>query len=483
MGSQEASQARSPGAWPTLATVTAAQFLVVVSTSIVSVALPTMQNELDASETGSQWIINTYVLVFASLLVTGGVIADRYGRRATFLAGLGFFAVGSAVCGLAPSFEWLLAGRLLQGLGPALIQPAGLGILRVRFDDARERSLAIGLYSASSGVALALGPTAGGLLVDGFGWRSIFLVNLPIVAVIVSTGTRVLAHVARPGIPTTRFDWRGVFLASTAMTALCAGLIEGQDLGWTSPVIVAAFVAGAAAIAGLVACERRAEAPMLDVALFRVRAYVATNLVGLVVFFAFIGATVYLSIFFQEVQGHSATRAGLSILPIGCGVAVAAPLAARLVNAFGSRLPIVTGLFLGGCSLLALLRLGAATGFPAIWWNLGVLGFGVGLAVTPLNNVVVSMAESDRAGVASGVLNTMRQFGQLLGVAVFGAIVFSVPASGDPSEAFVQGLHLALWAAGGALLATAAMARAALPRFPERSRDLAQTIDVGRHPS
>ncbi|WP_185792105.1 MFS transporter [Actinoallomurus bryophytorum] len=464
--------ARVRGSWTAVGVLAGGLFLAVLSTTVVSVALPMIGDDLSAGATALEWIVDAYVLVYASLLVAGGVIGDRRGRKGLFLLGVAAFGLGSLVTGLAPSIGLLLAGRVLQGLGPALLVPGSLTIIRTVFEDERRRAAAIGLWSMSSGLALAVGPVLGGLIVDGAGWRWVFLLNVPLSAVLILLAARYV-----PRIPLTPargpFDRFGAALTTVAVAAIAFALIDGQDRGWSSAPILAAFAVGAAALAGFVAWERRMTDPLVDVALFRSPAFAAANVAALVVFFSFVGAIVYFSAYFQQVLGRSPLAAGVGVSAIGVAFAVAAPLSGRLVGRIGPRPPMLAGLIVSGLAMLGLLRLGVGTGMGAIWWNLALAGGGVGMCLTPMTAIAVSAVDATRAGMASAVHNALRQLGQVLGVAVLGALVYGDPAIRDDAgrrldprgrPLFVAGLHHALWASGLALLAAAALAAVLLPR-------------------
>jgi len=446
-------------------------FLAVVSTTVVSVALPTIGRELHAGTTGLEWIVDAYVVVYASLLLAGGVLGDRRGRKGVFLAGVATFGLGSLVCGLAPSVPVLLAGRVLAGLGAALLVPGSLTIIRVVFTNPRQRAAAIGLWSTASGLALAVGPPLGGVIVDGLGWRAVFLVNVPLVVALVLVAARFLPRLAHTPAKT-RFDGLGALLSTAAVALLALGVIEGQASGWTSPPVLGAFAAGAAALVGFVAWERRVAGPLIDMSLFTRPGFAAAILAALVVFFAFVGAIVYFSAYFQQVQGHSAVAAGLDVATIGVAYALAATASGRLVGRIGERAPLIAGLVISGIATLGLLRLEPGTGIGAIWWNFALLGAGIGLCGTPMSTIAMSAVDADRAGMASAVLNALRQVGQVFGVAVLGALVYAgLPTGGagrelDTAHAalFVAGLHHALWVSGLALLAAAAIVTLLLAR-------------------
>jgi len=453
-------------AWPALAVVTGGQFLAVMSTTVVSVALPTIGADLRADETDLQWIVDAFVLVYSSLLIAGGVLGDRRGRKGMYLLGVAIFAFGSLLTGLAPSVGLLLAGRVVQGLGPALLVPGSLTIIRAVFDDDRRRAAAIGLWSTGSGLALAVGPALGGIVVGAAGWRWVFLLNVPLAAAVVLAAARFVPRLPRtPGRGP--FDWFGAVLTTAGVAGLAFAVIEGQDRGWSSPVVLAAFGAGVAALVGFVAWERRQAEPLVDVSLFLRPSFTAANVAALVVFFSFVGGIVYFSAFLQQVQGRSPVAAGLDVSAIGVAFALAAPLSGRLVGRVGPQPPMLAGLVLSGVATLGLLRLGPDSGIGSIWWNLALVGGGVGLCLTPMTAIAVSAVDASRAGMASAVHNAMRQLGQVLGVAVLGALVYAhLSIAGgtarrlDPPHGalFVDGLHDALWVSGLALLGSALLA-------------------------
>jgi len=458
--------ARAPvatrGAWAALAVVAGGLFLAVMSTTVVSVALPTIARHLHANATDLEWIVDAYVVVYASLLVTGGVIGDRRGRKGLFMLGVAIFGLGSLITGLAPSVGLLLVGRVTQGLGPALLVPGSLTIIRTVFEDERQRTVAIGLWSTASGLALAIGPALGGLLVDRFGWRWVFLFNVPLAAALVVLAARFVPRLTRTPIRS-RFDWLGAMLSTGAVVILAYASIEGQDHGWSSPLVSGAFLLGVVALAGFVAWERHRTDSLIDVTLFARPTFTAANVTALVVFFAFVGSIVYFSAYFQQVQGHSPVAAGLDVSAIG--IAFAASQSGRLVSCFGPRRPMLAGLVIAGVATLGLLRLGPNTGIDAIWWNFAVLGGGIGMCLTPMTAVAISAVDASRAGMVSAVHNSLRQLGQVFGVALLGALVYArLPGAAGPrldraqGALFVGGLHNALWVCGLALLAAAALA-------------------------
>jgi len=454
-----------PRPWLTLMVVAVGLFLAVMSTTMVSVALPSIGTALHASPTELEWIVDAYVIVYSALLVPGGAAGDRLGRKGLFLAGVATFGAGSLLASLAPSAGVLLAGRAVQGLGPALLIPGSLTIIRAVFGGERQRAQAIGLWSTASGLALAIGPALGGLLVAGLGWRAVFAFNVPFTLILLILAARYVPRLPRtpPGTP---FDWAGAGLIVVAIGALAVGSIEGQSAGWSAPPVLAAFAAGALTLAGFVAWEARRTGPLVDVRLFGRPTFTAANVAAFVVFFAFVGSIVYFSGYFQQVQGRSALMAGLDVTAIGASFALGAVASGRLVGRFGPRWPMITGLVIAGGATLGLLRLRPATGMGAIWWNFAVLGGGIGLCLTPMTAVAVSATGAAQAGMVSAVHNAFRQLGQVFGVSVLGALVYAGLPGGTagpplgPAQGarYVTGLHHALWLAGLSLLAAAVLA-------------------------
>ena len=451
--------------WITLPIVSMGLFLAVLSTTVVSVALPSIGRDLDATTTSLQWVVDAYVLVYASLQVIGGTLGDRRGRKGLFMIGGVVFATGSLACGVAPSIGLLIAGRVIQGLGPALLVPGSLTIIRATFTDDARRAAAIGLWSTSAGLGLAVGPPLGGLLVSMLGWRSVFLLNVPLAVGLAVAAGRYLPRLP-PGRPGSRLDTVGAVLTTAALALITLAIIGGQHHAAASPLVLGASVAGLAALAGFVVWERHRTDPLIDLTLFSRPAFTAAAVAAFMVFFAFVGALIYLSAYFQQVQHHSAISAGLEVAPIGIALAVVAALTGRLVGVVGERWPMLAGLVLAGVATLGLLRFTPDTSAGGVWWNLALIGGAIGLCGTPTTTVAMSAVDTTRAGMASAVINTMRQTGQVFGVAVLGALVYAhlphagagEPLSPAQGAAFVAGLHAAAWVAGLALLATAALA-------------------------
>lgn len=471
---------RPPRAGVILLTVTAAQVLSTATTLVVAVAVAPLGRDLGAHGTELQWVIDAFVLVVASLLIAGGAAGDRLGRKDAFLVGLGCFACGSLACALAPSIALLLAGRVLQALGPVLVLPASLAIVSDAFPDPRARAQAVGLWGAGSGLGLAIGPTFGGAIVDAVGWRGVFAVNVPILATLALVGWRTIPR-TRPEPPTHPFDRLGALLLTAGLAGLTFVIIEGREQGWTSLPIVLAAAAAVCALPAFAVVERRHVAPMVDPALLRARTFVVANLSGAAVFFAFTGVVVFMAAFLQQVRGEAPGTAGLHLLPFGGAVALLAPVSGRTVARAGPRPPILLGLGVACLATLVLrVRLDVDLSGGALWWSFMLLGAGVGLALPPMTVVAISAVDRARTGMASAAHNASRQIGQALGVAVVGAVVFAGAGSGvaNGGGGRLRGADAVAWTGGlrDALLVCAALlgcalagAALALPRsVPER---------------
>ncbi|MEV5604737.1 MFS transporter [Streptomyces sp. DT224] len=424
--------------------------MVLLDNTIVGAALPDMQHRLHLQLTGLQWIVDAYVLLVAMLLLSGGIFADRFGRKRVFLSGVAMFTAASVVCSLAPSLGWLIAGRVLQGIGAAALSPASLALLAAAYPVPQERVKAIGLWAGLSGVGLAAGPVAGGVLTDAFGWAAIFLVNLPIGAVLLVVGLRHLQEARNPDAPA--LDIPGTVLSVLGVGALAYGLIEGGVRGWTSPLILGSFTAAALLLAAFVAVEARRRAPMLPLGLFRERLFTVSNTAMGVVGFALMGSTFFFSQFFVYVQGSSILRAGLQTLPATLAMVIVSPYAGRLAARHGFRVVVTAGLALAGLGLLALGTVHADTAYGNVWWRLAVVGVGFALTMSPLTGAAIQAVSPQEGGLASGISSTVRQIGAVLGVAVLGAVVRARESSG---ASFETGLDSAFLTAGALTLATA----------------------------
>ncbi|MFC9691783.1 MFS transporter [Kribbella sp. NPDC056951] len=382
--------------------------------SIVNVALPSIHSDLRTSVSGLQWTVDAYTLVLAVLLPLAGSTADRIGRRRVFQLGLVVFGLGSLACSLAPGIGWLIAARAVQAVGGTMLNPVAMAIVVTTFPDRAERAKAIGIFGSMSGLALALGPILGGALVDSWGWRSIFWVNLPIVVIAVVC-TQLFVPETRAD-HARRFDPVGQLLLILTLGTLVAAIIE--SVPWLLILTVLAATA-------LIAYERRRTEPLLELRLFRSVRFSSALVIALVAYVGF-GAYLFVTtLYLQNVRGLPALAAGVTLLPVGLAILLVAPYAGRLVAARGPRLPLLIAGTAFVVSVLASFALGAATPLPIVLAIYLVFGIFVGMINPPLVNTAVSETPTDMAGLASSMVSTGRQVGISLGVAIAGAVIAS----------------------------------------------------------
>ncbi|HEX4722993.1 MAG TPA: MFS transporter [Pseudonocardiaceae bacterium] len=411
-----------------LATCCASIVVVVMDISIVNVALPTIRRELHASVSSLQWTVDAYTLVLASFLLLAGSTADRVGRRRVFQVGLAVFGLGSALCGLAPGIGALIAARALQAVGGTMLNPVAMAIIVTTFPDRAERARAIGMFGAMSGLSLALGPILGGALVDGFGWRSIFWINVPIVAAAIVCTTLFVpeSRAARAR----RFDPVGQGLVVLALGSVVFAIIESARLGWGSPLILGLLVVALLGVVGIVGYERRRVDPLLELRLFRSVPFSSAILMALFALCGFGSFLFVTTLYLQDVRGMSALVAGLCLLPVGVLIVVLAPIAGRIVGGRGPRLPLaISGSAMalgGGVSVW----LGPATPLPVVLSIYLLFGIALGMVNPPITNSAVSGMPVSMAGVAASLASAGRQTGTTLGVAIAGTIVGSSLARG-----------------------------------------------------
>jgi EmrB/QacA subfamily drug resistance transporter len=432
--------------WLTLGCVAFALFMVMLDNTVVNVALPSIQRDLGIGLSELQWTVNAYALTFAVLMLTGGKLADFMGRRRVFIAGLAVFTASSLACGLATSGEMLIAARTVQGVGAALMMPATLSIISATFP-VHERGMAIGIWAGVSAMALALGPLVGGLLTQHIDWGWIFFINVP-VGVVAIVAARLLIRESRDTSADQRLDVLGLVTSGVALFALTFALIEANDYGWTSPAILALFAVAATGIAAFVLLELHQRAPMLDLSLFRSGTFAGANVVVLLVFLAMFGVFFFVSLYVQGILGYSPVQAGAMFLPMTVLIMFVAPIAGKLSDHVGSRWLIVTGMALLGAHLLLLSTLTVDSTFWNILPALILGGLGMSLTMTPATAAAIGSVPVAKAGIGSGVLNTFRQVGGALGIAVMGAIVASqihvAPTTPVFREQFMDGFSAAL---------------------------------------
>jgi EmrB/QacA subfamily drug resistance transporter len=413
--------------WQALIVLSLSLLVVSVDNTILNVALPTIREELDASSSQLQWIVDSYLLVFAGLLLAAGTLGDRFGRRRALFAGLGIFGLGSLLAAISTSSTELIASRALMGVGAAAIMPTTLSILTNIFPRS-ERPKAIAIWAATAGMGIAIGPISGGFLIEHFAWSSIFLVNLPIVAIGLVAGAVLIPESRDPAKP--RLDFPGIGLSIAGLTAIVWGLIEASERGWTDATILTAFGAGAAILSLFVAWELRAREPMLDVGVFRNLRFSAASIAITFVFFALMGVMYFLTTYLQSVMGYTALEAGVRMTPIAVGLILAAKLSVALTARLGTKVVVAAGLALVGVALGAYTDVGVdTTYFSKVAGSLTAMGFGMGLAMAPATDAIMGSLPKAKAGIGSAMNDVVRELGGTLGVAVLGSVVSSSYAS------------------------------------------------------
>jgi len=414
-------------------------FMVLLDTTIIVTALPTIQSHLHTNLSDLQWAADAFTLSFAALLLTGGTLGDRFGRKRLFLAGMVLFLLGSMFCGFAPTLGWLLFGRVVQGVGAAALAPGSLSVLASAFPEPRERAQAIGIWAGVSGLGLAIGPLAGGWLIQIASWPAIFFVNLPVGILALALGVPLLAESRNPNAR--RIDLPGQVLVTGTLVFLVMALIEGSSQGWTSPLILGLFSGSAVLLAAFLLVEVRVREPMVPLSLFGNRVFSVANVASAVLGFAIVGTLFFLVQFLQNVQGYTAFEAGLRTLPASVGTIAVAPFAGQLTARIGPRLPIVLGALLAATSLfLVTTTLQPDTSYATLWWQIALFGIGCGFVLTPLATAVLSATPPQRSGLGSSILNTCRVVGITLGVAVLGAFVLQQFPGNIASQLTQRGL-------------------------------------------
>lgn len=405
-----------------LVAVCAVLFLTFLDMTIVSVALASVQSDLHAGVTQLQWVVNGYALTFASLMLLAGSLADRFGRRRVMLAGLVIFAAGSLLGALAPNPSVLIAGRVIMGIGAAASEPGTLSIIRHLYPESRSRARALGAWAAVSGLALALGPVIGGVLVAVGSWRAVFWFNVVAVVAIGLLSLRVVPESADPS--SSGLDFRGFASGALGIAALTFAVILGETDGYTSPQVVSLFLAGVVALAIFVRVERASPAPMLDLKYFRSRRFTGAIVVAFVLFFSIFAIFFFAALYLSAVVGYSAARVALEFIPMAFAMIVAAVLAGRRVARKGPRLPMAEGCVLAGTGVL-LSALVLSSTRPSLWLmaTLALAGFGFGSSVVPMTSVALAEVPPERSGMAASATNTSRELGAVFGVAVLGALV------------------------------------------------------------
>ena len=444
----------------TLIAVALATFMTYLDNNIVNVAIPAIQRDLHLTTAGLEWVVSGYILVFASLLLAGGRLGDLYGRRRLFTIGLSIFTAASLIAGFAGSDTILIAARAVQGLGAALVTPTTLAIISATYPDPRERTRAVGIWSAVGALALAFGPLLGGLISQHLSWGWIFFINVPVGVATIALGLWAIVPDSRLATAR-RIDGPGLVTSALTLFALTYALIEGHDKGWTLTVIVGSFAP--AALSGLVFAivESRTDDPMVDVSLFTERVF-SGGITAIVMWgFGLFGIYFFTSIYLQEVLGFSATVAGAAFVPMALLMAVGSVVAEKVAARIGSHRSVALAMSLMAAGIASVSLLGRDSSFIDLMPSFALIGIGGGLSV-PLTSMVLGAMPTDQAGVASGIFNAAREVAGLLGITVIGAILTarqsaSIHAGHLPTDAFLSGYRTGLLVAG-ALVAAGGLA-------------------------
>src|SRR5688572_25922528 len=423
--------------WWTLFAVSVATFMLLLDITVVNTALPAIEADLGASFTELQWVIDAYTLSLAALVLTAGVLADRLGRRRLFAVGLGVFTVASLLCGLAGDPTFLNLARGLQGVGGAIMFAVSLALVAQEFPAGRERGTAMGVYGATIGVAVAVGPLVGGALTDSLGWESIFFLNVPIGIATVAVTYLKLRESRDPNA--TRIDWGGLVTFSGALFLLVLALLRGNEEGWGSTFIVTLFTGAALLMAAFIAIERSVKEPMLPLGLFRKRSFTGVQLAAFAVSGSMFALFLYLTLYLQNYLGHTPLEAGIRYLPITITSFIAAPIAGALLSRVQSRFLMSAGLALAAIGLFLMSGLDAGSDWTALLAGFLVAGFGIGLLNPAIADTAVSVVPKEQSGMASGINDTFRQVGIAVGIAAWGAIFLGRGADEVSSQVAVGG--------------------------------------------
>ncbi len=495
--------------WWTLAVMCLSLMVIGVDNTILNVALPTLVRDLDATTSQLQWIVDSYTLVFAGLLLTAGSLGDRFGRRRALAGGLVIFGLGSVASAVAGSADQLILTRAVMGVGGALIMPATLSIISNVFTVPAERARAIAVWAGFSAMGIAIGPLSGGWLLEHFWWGSVFMVNIPIVALAL-LGGRLFVPESRDPAPR-GLDPLGAVLSIVGLVALVWAIIEAPVHGWSDPTTLAAFALAAVVLGAFVAWERHTDHPMLDVRFFANPRFTAASTGVTMVFFALFGSAFVQTQYLQFVLGYSALEAGLRVAPIALVLMVAAPLSARLVERVGTKAVVASGLAIVSLALLVLAFATVSSGYTPVLVSMLVMGVGMGMTMAPATESIMGSLPRAKAGVGSAVNDTTRQVGGVLGVAIVGSLLASTYASslgtGAPEaarasvgaalrvagdvggaqgaalalaarSAFVDGMHVGVVVAAGAALFGSAVALAFLPSRAKLEEDAEAPADM-----
>jgi len=419
-------------------------FVVVqLDVTVVNVATKAIGSSMGGNISSLQWVVNAYTLAFAALILTAGALGDRIGAKRVFVAGFAIFTIASLGCGFAPSLIFLVASRIVQGLGASILVPCSLALLNHTYNNEGERTRAVGIWAAGASAALAAGPIIGGALISFLGWRSIFFINLPL-------GILGIWLTIKYTTETTRSSSRGIDLwgqltAIAGLALLAASMIEGGNEGWTNTFVLCGFAAFVIFAALFIYIEKRKQNPMLPLSLFENKTFGATTAIGFLINVSFYGLIFIISLYLQQIRSYSPLQTGLAFLPMMIAVLIANLSAGRLSKRLGAKWLIIIGEIIFGTGCIFLITIDPHSPYIQMAFQLAAMGFGVGLIVPPMTSSLLGSVDKSRSGIASGVLNSMRQAGSVIGVALFGSMIGN-------NKHFVIGLHISLLISTGLLL-------------------------------
>ena len=442
-----------PLRWWSLAVVSLATFMTYLDLNVINVAIPTIQHSLHLSVAGLEWVVSSYLLTLAGLLLAGGRLADAVGRRRLFLLGLAVFTLASLSAGLSGSSGVLIASRAVQGTGAALLTPATLAIITAAFSDLKERTTAIGLWTVSAALGLAIGPIAGGLISEDLTWGWIFLINVPIGVLTFAIAIPTVRE-SRAAAASRNLDLAGLVTSALCLIALTYALIEGNSDGWSAPQIIASFAVAAVAAAVFFAIETRTAEPMVDLRMFRSRPFSGGISIQMIWAFGSLSVYFFTSVYLQNVLGFAPAKSGLLFVPMAFALAAFAGVSSLLENRIGGNRTVALGLAMMAAGLLLFVfeTHSQHTSFASLLPSVIVLGAGMGVTNVPLTNAVMQNVSEARAGVASALLNDSRELAGLLGITIIGVVLrseqsASLRSGSTPDNAYLAGYHSGLWVA------------------------------------
>jgi EmrB/QacA subfamily drug resistance transporter len=480
---EQTSDHRTVNKWLVLVIACLAQFMVVLDITVVNIALPSIQRGLNFSSANLQWVVNGYTLIFGGFLLLGGRAADLSGRKRLFLAGVALFSAASMLNGLAQSSGMLIAGRGLQGLGGALVSPAALAIITTTFTDAGERTKALGIWSAIAASGSAVGLLLGGVLTDVASWRWVFFVNVPVGIATVLLALRYIAESRVEGIRRS-YDLGGAVTVTGGLVVIVYAIVKAQSFGWGSGRTIGLFAAGLALLAIFVAIERRSDAPLMRLSIFRVRSLAVGDAALLLIASGMFGMFYFASLYVQDILGYSPLKAGLAFLPVTAGIMIGAAVAQQLIKRLGVRNVSIIGTTLAALGMLVLTQLPVHGSYVGdLLTGLMPLSIGMGLVFVPITLMGTSGVSADDAGLASGLFNTAQQVGGSLGLAILSTLAATQTShllsnhSATKVAATVSGYHVAFLAAAAMFAGAAALLVFALRR--RHLAEVEQAVEAG----